>query len=60
MPNYDYKCECGFTGERFEPMDAPTTHLCPACGKETYKRQISAPGISFSGGGWFSDGYAKK
>lgn len=53
MPIYAYKCsECGFEKDFLQKMsDAPLTH-CPNCGKETLKKELSAPGFELKGSGW--------
>lgn len=54
MPFYEY--ECGACGERHEALqkvsDEPLLE-CPACGKPSLKRLISAPSFRLKGGGWY-------
>jgi putative FmdB family regulatory protein len=54
MPIYDYRCDaCGHRLEAMQKMaDAPLT-LCPACGKESLQKQLSAAGFRLKGGGWY-------
>ena len=54
MPIYEYQCSaCDFNKEVLQKMsDAPLTD-CPECGKEEFKKQISAAGFRLSGGGWY-------
>lgn len=54
MPFYEYLCEsCGHTLEALQKLsDAPLVD-CPACGKGSLKKQISAPGFRLAGGGWY-------
>jgi len=41
MPLYDYECsECGHKAEEFTRYEDPRKILCPACGKESYVRQV--------------------
>ena len=54
MPIYEYACQsCGFEKDVLQKMsDAPLT-ICPECSKETFSKQISAPGFRLSGSGWY-------
>lgn len=54
MPFYEYRCEaCGHELEALQKVsDAPLTD-CPACGKPTLKKLISAAGFRLKGGGWY-------
>lgn len=60
MPIYEYRCEsCGHEMEAMQRMsDAPLTE-CPACGKPTLKKQVSAAGFRLSGGGWYETDFKK-
>lgn len=54
MPIYEYQCEsCNHELEALQKLsDAPLVD-CPACGKASLKKQISAAGFRLSGGGWY-------
>jgi putative FmdB family regulatory protein len=54
MPIYQYRCEsCGEALEKMQKLaDAPLTD-CPACGRPTLKKVISAVGFRLKGGGWY-------
>jgi len=54
MPIYEYACQsCGFQKDVLQKIsDAPLT-TCPECTKETFAKQISAPGFRLSGKGWY-------
>jgi putative FmdB family regulatory protein len=54
MPIYEYQCEsCSHSLEALQKLsDAPLVD-CPACGKASLKKQISAAGFRLSGGGWY-------
>jgi putative FmdB family regulatory protein len=59
MPTYEYGCEaCGREWEETQRITEPPIELCPACGKPSAHRLISA-GTNFilKGGGWYSDLY---
>ncbi len=55
MPIYEYRCSaCGHQKDHLQKMsDAPLT-TCPACGAETYSKQISAAGFQLKGSGWYA------
>lgn len=55
MPIYAYRCEaCGFAKDALQKIsDAPLTD-CPACGKSTFKKQITAAGFRLKGTGWYA------
>jgi putative FmdB family regulatory protein len=54
MPIYQYRCEsCGEELEKMQKLaDAPLTD-CPACGRPSLKKVISAVGFRLKGGGWY-------
>lgn len=54
MPIYAYRCEsCGFEKDALQKMsDAPLTQ-CPACSKETFRKQVTAAGFQLKGSGWY-------
>jgi putative FmdB family regulatory protein len=57
MPLYEYECKaCHKRTEKIQKFSDPEITVCPHCGGEL-ERVISAPAISFKGGGWFADGY---
>lgn len=53
MPIYEYRCSsCGAQRDVMQKMsDAPLT-TCPACGQETFGKQLSAAGLQFKGSGY--------
>jgi putative FmdB family regulatory protein len=55
MPIYEYKCSsCGQKKEVLQKLsDAPLTQ-CPACGKATLNKLISAAGFHLKGSGWYA------
>jgi putative FmdB family regulatory protein len=54
MPIYAYKCEsCGHAKDVLQKMsDAPLTE-CPACGKPSFAKQLTAAGFQLKGSGWY-------
>ena len=60
MPIYEYQCQdCGESLEKLQKMsDAPLT-LCPSCGEQSLKKQVSAAGFRLSGTGWYETDFKK-
>jgi putative FmdB family regulatory protein len=54
MPIYAYRCEsCGFQKDALQKMsDAPLTQ-CPQCGKDSFRKQVTAAGFQLKGSGWY-------
>ncbi len=54
MPIYAYKCEsCGHAKDVLQKIsDAPLSD-CPACGKPTFSKQLTAAGFQLKGSGWY-------
>jgi len=55
MPIYAYKCgSCGHAKDVLQKIsDAPLT-ACPACGAETFAKQLTAAGFQLKGSGWYA------
>ena len=55
MPIYAYKCgSCGHAKDVLQKLsDAPLTQ-CPACGAETFSKQLTAAGFQLKGSGWYA------
>ena len=57
MPLYEYECTaCHRHTEKIQKFSDPEITVCPHCGGQL-ERVLSAPAISFKGGGWYADGY---
>jgi putative FmdB family regulatory protein len=57
MPLYEYECtECKRHTEKIQKFSDAEITQCPYCAGKL-ERVISAPAISFKGGGWYADGY---
>ncbi len=62
MPNYDYYCEsCKEVREVFQRITEAPLRTCPACGQETFQRQIGGGNalFCFKGSGFYKTDYAK-
>lgn len=55
MPIYAYKCDaCGHAKDVLQKIsDAPLT-VCPACGAESFHKQLTAAGFQLKGSGWYA------
>lgn len=55
MPIYAYKCaSCGHAKDVLQKLsDAPLT-ACPACGAESFSKQVTAAGFQLKGSGWYA------
>jgi putative FmdB family regulatory protein len=57
MPLYEYECtSCHKHTEKIQKFSDPEITVCPHCGGHL-ERVLSAPAVSFKGGGWYADGY---
>ena len=60
MPLYEYECTaCHKRTEKRQKFSDPEITVCPHC-NGPLERVLSAPAISFKGGGWYADGYGNK
>lgn len=54
MPIYAYKCgSCGHAKDVLQKMSADPLTTCPACGAETFTKQLTAAGFQLKGSGWY-------
>jgi putative FmdB family regulatory protein len=55
MPIYAYKCgSCGHAKDVLQKIsDTPLT-ACPACGADTFSKQVTAAGFQLKGSGWYA------
>ncbi len=54
MPFYEYQCAaCGAHHEELQKVTDRALRKCPACGKASLKRLVSAPVFRLKGGGWY-------
>lgn len=55
MPIYEYRCTtCGAQKDHIQKMGAAALTTCPACGADSYVKQISAAGFQLKGSGWYA------
>lgn len=55
MPIYAYKCaSCGHAQDILMKVTDLKLTICPSCGKETFNKQLTAPGFQLKGSGWYA------
>jgi putative FmdB family regulatory protein len=55
MPIYEYRCSgCGHQQEYIQKVNDPQHTQCPACGKETFSKMLSAAGFQLKGSCWYA------
>jgi putative FmdB family regulatory protein len=61
MPIYAFECTaCGHTFDKLQKISDPDPEVCPACGKPTVKRQLTAPSFRLAGSGWYETDFKKE
>ena len=61
MPIYEYRCEaCGHQQEFLQKVSDPTLTVCPACGKATFTKMLTAAGFQLKGSGWYATDFKNK
>jgi putative FmdB family regulatory protein len=54
MPIYAYRCEaCGHAKDVLQKLSDPVLTLCPACGADAFRKQVTAAGFQLKGSGWY-------
>ena len=54
MPIYAYRCEsCGHAKDVLQKLSDPVLTVCPACGADTFRKQVTAAGFQLKGSGWY-------
>ena len=55
MPIYAYKCgSCGHAKDVLQKVSDPALTVCPACGADSFSKQITAAGFQLKGSGWYA------
>lgn len=61
MPLYEYICgQCGHQCEYLQKISDEPKVLCPECGKNQLKRQVSATRFQLKGSGWYVTDFKNK
>ena len=60
MPLYAFECDaCSHSFERLQKLSDADPTVCPACGAEQVRRQLTAPQFRLAGGGWYETDFKK-
>src|SRR5262245_32136505 len=55
MPIYAYRCaSCGHAKDVLQKLSEPPLTQCPACGAQTFSKQVTAAGFQLKGSGWYA------
>lgn len=55
MPIYAYRCaSCGHAKDVLQKMSDAPLSTCPACGAESFAKQVTAAGFQLKGSGWYA------
>ena len=61
MPIYAYRCAtCGHAKDVLQKISDPLLTVCPACGAETFTKQVTAAGFQLKGSGWYVTDFRDK
>ena len=61
MPIYAFECaNCGHQFERLQRLSDPDPTVCPDCGVEQVRRQLTAPSFRLAGAGWYETDFKKE
>ncbi|MBY0469346.1 MAG: zinc ribbon domain-containing protein [Burkholderiaceae bacterium] len=54
MPIYAYRCAaCGHAKDVLQKVSDPLLSVCPACGADSFQKQVTAAGFQLKGSGWY-------
>jgi len=54
MPIYAYRCaSCGHSKDVLQKLSDPLLTTCPACGAESFRKQLTSAGFQLKGSGWY-------
>ena len=54
MPIYAYRCAaCGHSKDVLQKMSDPVLTVCPNCGADAFRKQVTAAGFQLKGSGWY-------
>jgi putative FmdB family regulatory protein len=54
MPIYAYRCgTCGHAKDVLQKLSDAPLSTCPACGADTFSKQVTAAGFQLKGSGWY-------
>jgi putative FmdB family regulatory protein len=55
MPIYAYKCAaCGHARDVLQKISDDPLTVCPVCGAQAFRKQLTAAGFQLKGSGWYA------
>ncbi len=61
MPIYDYACtRCGTQKDVMQKISDNPLTICPACGEESFVKQVTAAGFQLKGNGYYATDFKDK
>jgi len=58
VPIYEYRCSsCGFQKEYLQKVSDPLLSCCPECGRESFRKMLTAAGFQLKGSGWYASDF---
>lgn len=61
MPIYEYRCRsCGVQKDVMQKISDPVLTTCPACGEDTFSKQLTAAGFQLKGNGYYATDFKQK
>jgi len=55
MPIYAYRCaSCGHAKDVLQKISDPQLSVCPSCGADAFRKQVTAAGFQLKGSGWYA------
>ncbi len=55
MPIYAYRCDaCGHAKDVLQKVSDPVLSVCPSCGADAFRKQLTAAGFQLKGSGWYA------
>jgi putative FmdB family regulatory protein len=61
MPIYAYACaDCGLQQDVMQKMSDTALVTCPECGKDSFSKQLTAPGFQLKGNGYYVTDFKDK
>jgi putative FmdB family regulatory protein len=54
MPIYAYRCQtCGHEKDVIQKFSDTPLSICPSCGADAFRKQLTAPSFQLKGSGWY-------
>jgi len=61
MPIYAYRCDsCGHAKDVIQKFSDTPLSVCPECGADAFRKQLTAPSFQLKGSGWYVTDFRDK